>query len=484
MSDNQRTSGVPEAVDLLVGADVLYPMTEEAPIILDGEVAIRADRIVHAGPRRPSGTWAAKETVSGRGRAVLPGFVNCHSHTASIVFRSQSDDTGGSALYTVAFRAEKDITPEEWRALAFLGVIDMVKAGITTINDIWYEPEALAEAALAAGLRAQIAYKIFDVRLEELYRDDYTRYPAVGEARLRRGGAFVERWHGAGNGLITGRIGPHATDTCSPELHKEAGLEAHRLGVGTHSHVAQSQREVEYIQAQHGKGPAEYLAELGLLSPNSVLAHLTFASPADLDVVAMAGARYAHCSIIYPRRGVYPDLPAIVKRGITWGLATDWMMNDPFEAMRNALNALRLRQGDHQALSCKEALSRATAGAAAVLGLGEEVGRLALGYKADLIQIDVDQPHLAPFYADHSSVAYYARASDVTTSIIDGRIVMADRQVLGLQESELLDTVRAFCRGGHSLCAASAVSVIVTCAPAARRRTAYMLELQTGEGYF
>jgi 5-methylthioadenosine/S-adenosylhomocysteine deaminase len=433
---------VPEPIDLLVGADVLYPMTAGAEIILGGEVAVRADRIVHAGPRRPSGAWAARRTISGKGKAVLPGFVNCHSHTASIVFRSQSDDTGGAALYTVAFRAEKDISPEEWRALALLGVIDMVKAGITTINDIWYEPEALAEAALAAGLRAQIAYKLFDVRLEDLHRDDYTRYPAVGEERLKRGVAFVETWHGAGNGLITGRIGPHATDTCSPELHKEAGLEARRLGVGTHSHVAQSQREVDYIQARHGKGPAEHLFALGLLSSNSVLAHLTFASPGDLDAVAMAGANYAHCSIIYPRRGVYPDVAAIAGRGIKWGLATDWMMNDPFEAMRNALNALRLRQGTHQALGCQEALSRATAGSAAVLGLDGELGRLAPGCKADLIQIDIDQPHLAPFYADYSSLAYYARASDVTTSIIDGRLVMADRRVLGLNEPELLASVR------------------------------------------
>ncbi len=432
-----------EAVDLLVGADILYPMTGDGDIVLDGEIAIRGDRIIYAGPSKEPGAWVALKSIGGRGKAVLPGFVNCHSHTASLVFRSQSDDgAGGAALYTVAFRAERDIGPDEWRDLAVLGVVDMIKAGITTINDIWYEPEALAEAALAGGLRAQIANKVFDVRLENLYCDDYTRYGEEGQARLRRAVTFVEQWHGAGGGLITARIAPHASDTCSQGLLLDAVQEARRLGVGTHMHVAQSQREVDHVRAQHGRGPAEYLADLGLLDEQSVVAHLTFAGCGDLDAVRRAGANYAHCSTIYPRRGVYPDVAAIAERGIPWGLATDWMMNDPFEAMRNALNALRLRQGSVAALSTKEALWRATAGSAAVLGLASDIGQLAPGYKADLIQLDLDQPHLAPFYADHASVAYYARASDVVTSIVDGKLVMADRQVLGLDEADILHKAR------------------------------------------
>jgi len=432
-----------EAIDLLVGADALYPMRDDGEIILDGEVAIRAGRIVHAGPRRPDGSWSPARTLSGNGKAVLPGFVNCHSHTASIVFRSQSDDgAGGAALYTVAFRAEKDITPEQWRDLALLGVIDMVKAGITTINDIWYEPEALAEVCLAAGLRAQIANKMFDVHLEELVHQDYTRYPAEGEARLKRGVAFVEAWHGAGDGLISGRIGPHASDTCSTGLHREAAIEARRLKVGRHIHVAQSKGEVAYIAAAHGMGPAQYLQEIGVLDADCVLAHLTFANAGDLEAVRAAGARYAHCSTIYPRRGVYPDVPAIDACGIPWGLATDWMMNDPFEAMRNALNALRLRQGAFDAFSSKQALHRATAGSAEVLGLGRDIGRLEAGHKADVIQIDIDQPHLAPFYADFASLAFYARAADVVTSVIDGKVVMEERRVLGVDEGEALARVR------------------------------------------
>jgi len=429
----------PEPVDLLIGADFLYPMRTDGEIVMGGEVAVRADRIVYAGPRKDTGFWAPRRKISGSGKAVLPGFVNCHSHAGSIIFRSQSDDgAGGAALYQVAFRGEKNITAQQWRDLAVVGTLDMIKAGITTINDIWYEPEALAEACVQSGLRAQIAYKVFDVKLENLHADDYTRHPAIGEQRLRRGVDMVETWHGQHNGLISGRIGPHATDTCSPGLHREAGAEARRLGVGRHTHVAQSKGEVDYIFAQHGKGPAEYLRDLGELDENTVIAHLTFASDADLDAVRETGARYAHCSTIYPRRGVYPDIPAIDDRNLTWGLATDWMMNDPFEAMRNAMNALRLLQGRHDAFTSRQAMWRATAGSAAVLGLQGSVGELAAGYKADLIQIDLEQPHLAPFYGDYSSIAYYARASDVVTSVIDGQVVMEGRKVAGLDEAAAL----------------------------------------------
>jgi len=219
----------------------------------------------------------------------------------------------------------------------------MIRSGITTINDIWYEPEGLAEAAEAAGLRAQIALKLFDVKLEELYANRYERVATEGEERLRRGVDFVEKYAASKSGLVTGRIGPHATDTCSPELHIEACAEAGRLGVGLHTHVAQSKQEVEYCQSTYKKGPAEFLADLDVLSHRSILAHLTFASDTDLDLITQSKARYAHCPTIYPRRGVYPDLQGIQDRRIVTGIATDWMMNDPFVVRRVGELARRVR---------------------------------------------------------------------------------------------------------------------------------------------
>ena len=433
-----------EPVDLLLRTGFLYPVNGEHDVILDAEVAVRLGRIVHAGPAYPEGHWAPRERIDRPGHALLPGFINCHCHTASTVFRSQTDDgAGGGALYTVAFRGEGRISEEDWRRLAPLGCVEMIRAGMTTLNDFWYAPDAMAETALATGLRLELATEIVDVDKTRLADGDYTRDPRLGERRLREGVEVAGRWNGAGDGLITARLGPHATDTCAGGLHREAAAEARRLGIGLHCHVAQSRPEVEMIRAAHGVGPAAWLAELGVLGPDWVLAHLTFADAADRAAVAEAGAGYAHCATIYPRRGVYPDLLSILGQGVRTGLATDWMLNDPFEAMRGALNAVRLREGRHDALTTAEALEMATAGAAEAMGMGRRIGRLTPGREADMILIDLDRPHLQPFYGDVASLVYYARASDVTDSIVRGRIVMKDGEIPGIDAEAALAEVKA-----------------------------------------
>lgn len=434
----------PVAVDLLIDASFIYPVDAEMSIIPEGEIAILADRIVYCGPRLPKGTWQAKRQLGGDAYVALPGFVNCHSHTASVLFRSQTDDyVAKTALLDVAFRLEKDIRDSEWELLAGLGLADMMRSGISTINDIWYAPERLAPLVEQAGLRAQIAHKVFDVKLEQLRDGDYTHHAAIGEARLAHGIAFAEQWNGAAAGRITTRIGTHATDTCSTDLLLKAQKAARQLGVGLHIHCAQSSAEVDEIRARHGCGPVTYLDRIGFLGSDTVLAHLVFASDAELDLVARANAPYAHASTIYPRRGRYPDLPGILKRGIRTGLATDWMLNDPFEAMRYALNASRMIAGTPEALSCEQALSLQTMGAARVLGLDAQIGSLEVGKKADLILVDVSAPHMQPYYGSTAALVYYARASDVDTMIVDGRVVMEGRHIPDLPEDLFIPAIRA-----------------------------------------
>ena len=426
-------------IDILVKAGFLYPVTEGMPVIPGAEVAIAGDRILHAGPAQPDGTWRAARTIGGPDTAVLPGFVNAHCHTGSLVFRSQTDDHEvKSALFDVAFRMEKDIPLEDWALLAELGCADMLRAGVTTLNDIWYCPEALAETVARCGLRAQIANKVFDVRLEALRDGDWTHHPAIGAQRLRHGVDFVQRWHGAAQGRITGRIGTHASDTCSAALHREARAEARRLGVGMHTHAAQSPGEVAQIQAAQGCGPLEFLRDIGLLDRDVVLAHLTYASDADLDAVAETGAGYAHCPTIYPRRGAYPRLEVIEARGIPTGFGTDWMQNDPFAGMRNAIQAMRLRLQDPAAMSCEQALWCHTLGAARVLGLDHEIGSLEPGKKADLILLDLAKPHLQPFYGAHAALVFYAGTGDVAVAIVDGRVVLEDGRPVALDEAGAL----------------------------------------------
>jgi 5-methylthioadenosine/S-adenosylhomocysteine deaminase len=134
---------------------------------------------------------------------------------------------------------------------------------------------------------------------------------------------------------------------------------------------------------------------------------------------------------------------AIRQRGIANGLATDWMQNDPFEAMRNALNAIRIIHGSHEALATRDVLEMATAGAARVIGKAQQIGRLVPGHEADMILVDLDQPHIQPFYGDTASLVYYARASDVRTSIVRGRVIMRVGEIAGVDAEAALAAVKA-----------------------------------------
>jgi 5-methylthioadenosine/S-adenosylhomocysteine deaminase len=210
-----------------------------------------------------------------------------------------------------------------------------------------------------------------------------------------------------------------------------------------HIHTAQSQREVEQIRSAHRCGPLEYLRDIGLLRSDVVVAHLNYASDGDLAAVAETGAKYAHCPIIYPRRGRFPRLKEIRARGIATGFGTDWMQNDPFEGARNAMNVSRVVLGDPGFLSGEEALRHYTIEAARALGRGDEIGSLEPGKKADLIVLDLDKPHLQPFYGAYAALAWYAKSTDVATSIVDGRIVMEERRLTGLDEAAVLGAIKA-----------------------------------------
>ena len=439
-------TGQPESVDLLVDADYLFPLSEpgDGSAIRDAQIAVRDGLILHAGSACPEGTWAPRERIRARGQAAMPGFVNTHCHTASPVFRSQTDDAlAGSGLYAISFRGEQRIAPEDWQMLARLGTAEMILAGYTTLNDFWYCPDAMGELALETGLRMQIACEIYDVDKPAVAHGVYNRDTRRGERMLAEAVRVAETWNGRGDGRIGARIGPHAADTCAASLHLDCVAEARRLGIGLHCHVAQSPKEDAMMRAAHGTGSVRFLADIGALGPDWVLAHLVQADAEDRRAAAEAGASCAHCPTIYPRRGYRAPLLELREAGITLGLGSDWMLNDPFEGMRTMVNLTRVLAADPDALSTSEALEMATAGAARALGLEAQTGRLVPGKAADFILVDVDAPNMQPFYGEPASLVYYARPSDVRSSFVQGRTVMRDRVIPGFDLEAAKATVRA-----------------------------------------
>jgi len=430
--------------DRVITEATVIPRPGDERVLDRGFVAIAGGRIAAVGPMSAAAEWTA-----GAGRVsalpwaiVLPGLVNAHSHVGAAIFRGLLDDGArGRGLYDIAFPMEQLLEPDDIYWLSVLGCIEVVKAGCTTINDIFYFADRLAQAVDEVGLRAVLAEKVFDCDLPKIGHGDYTRYPERGAARLAANVALAERWHGAAGGRITVRMGTHATDTCSEAFLREASAEARRLGIGIHIHTAQSPIEVEHIRATHGCTPVEYLDRLGMLGPSTLAVHCWHTTETDIDRMAATGTPNAYCASIYARRGRFPRLAEFRARGATTGFGTDWIRMDPWEAMRNATTATRLQTGDPDALPSHEALDLQTMGSARALGMADEIGSLEPGKRADIVVIDGRRPHVQPFYGTIPGIVYTVYPSDVSEVIVDGRTVVENGRVRTVDEDAALAEV-------------------------------------------
>lgn len=427
--------------DLLIegGTLITDPITGE--VIEEGFVAIQGNRIAASGSLRDIGDWGQRprEVISGSGHVIMPGIVNAHTHLAAGIFRGILEE-GEAGLYNVAFPVEQFLEPEDVYWLGLMGLIEVVKNGCTTINDIYYFASSLALAAKEIGIRAVLAEKMFDADFTQIQHGRYVRSSGQRQEKMRLSSDLVDKWHGANGGLITCRMGTHATDTCSKEMLQECVREAHRLGIGIHIHTAQSASEVELIKSEHGCTPIEYLDSLDYLGPNTICVHCTLNTDSDCDRMAATQTSYAHCPTVYPRRGSYPRLWDFLARGMFTGFGTDWIFMDPWEGMRNAMYWIRGGSGNPNAMPSHEALGFYTSNAAKVLGL--ETGVLKPGHLADVILVDIQQPHLLPFYNNVAGLVYHATGHDVQTSIVGGTVIMDRRHLLGVNEQDVVREVQ------------------------------------------
>ena len=237
---------------------LLITVDDQNNIIRSGWLLVEEDRIAALGEGRFEGDRSGITTVDATGRALLPGIVDAHTHVAGSLFKGLlEDDPNG--FYGFALPMEGQLTREDVYHLSLLGAWECMQAGITTINEIYHYSLQVAQALDEIGIRAVVSQNIVDVDIGALRYDDYTRDAAKGEAFLEENIQLIEQYHGKDNGRITCRVGPHATDTVSMELAKKCVAVGQKYGVGFHTHVAQSEREVAQLKASYGLTPVEFL---------------------------------------------------------------------------------------------------------------------------------------------------------------------------------------------------------------------------------
>ena len=432
---------------LLIEGGHIVPMDARDRTIEDGVVAVIDDRIHYVGARAgfDAKAFAADDTVSAFGRAVLPGLINTHIHLIGAYLKGVTEDTpgrAGSGLFNRALPilAEcRDPGDVYWGSLAHAA--EMAMTGTTTLVNTWHKEVNVAPAARDIGMRASLSEMLVEIGLGGLNADTTERPWRTDrlERAMDNAVALHETWHGAADGRITTRISPGGPGYTSLEGMARSRELADRLGVGMNVHIAEVPGETEFALKLYGKRPMEIGVESGVLAPDTIAIHCVFMDEGDVELLADSGATMSHTSYHVAKRGYFPPMEKVYPKGINMSLGSDWCSNDLWQYMKFAILVPRTITGNVEMLSGWDALEMATMGGARGLGMADDIGSLEAGKKADIILVDVSRPSFRPVRAENfcSNLVYNATGADVTDVFVDGNPIVRGQELLTVDRDEL-----------------------------------------------
>jgi 5-methylthioadenosine/S-adenosylhomocysteine deaminase len=407
-------------MDLVIQNAHVLTMDEDGTEHERGAVGIHGGRIAWVAAEPPLGA-RAETVIDADGCAVLPTFVNAHTHLAMTLFRGLADDLDLQQFIALLVREEtRTLTPGSVRDGAAAACIESVLSGTATALDMyWFDQEAVT-AGRAHGVRVETGPAFADFTTPEGISFDEKL--AIAEQRLAA--------HPAGSPQAPW-VMPHGTYTLSEERLIKLGELVRKYQARVHVHASENAREVADVQRTHGGTPIEVLNRVGLLTERTVVAHAVELTGGDIALLAEAGAAVAHCpwSNLKLAAGIAP-VSALLDAGVTVALGTDGAVSsntlDMWSAVRLAATVHKWRERDATAVGAQAALRMATAAGARALGLGDELGVLAPGRAATLQVVRLDGVHNFGPADVWSALAYTARPSDVRDVLVDGHAVVRD----------------------------------------------------------
>ncbi|MFJ9243326.1 amidohydrolase [Streptomyces sp. NPDC101776] len=369
---------------------------------------------------------AAVERLDARGQIALPGLINCHTHAPMVALRGLAEDLPTEEWFNdVVWPVESNLTEKYVELGARLACAEMIRAGVTCFADHYFSMDTVAAVVTECGIRAHLGEAYFS---------------SQGPQGREKSVEFALRHRGAADGRITTALAPHAPYTVTDAdlaATAELALE-HRLPV--HLHAAENRDQTDTSLARHGVTPIQVLDRTGLLATDLLIAHGTGIIDRDLPVLERASGRVAVATAPrgYLKFG-WPDttpIRALRAIGIPVGLATDGAASnnslDVWESMALTSLVQKSTEGDPRWLTSRQALHHATLQSARAVGLGDSIGTLAPGRRADIILVDLTGPHTQPVHDLAATLVHSARSADVRTTIVDGRVLMRDRELLTL----------------------------------------------------
>lgn len=427
-------------IDLIIYGGKTLLMDDDNTCLENAAVAINASSILEIGKTEDIlSKYTAKKTIDAGNSLIMPGFVNTHTHAAMTCFRGIADDLDlMDWLNNYIFPAEaKNVNPHlaYWGSL--LACAEMIKSGTTAFCDMYIFEEETARAAKAAGMRCLLGEVLFD------FPSPSCKTPAEGLAYTRR---LADKWRD--DPLINIIIEPHSLYTCSPALLKDAKIIADDYHLMLGVHLLENQSELGQLQEKFGKSAVAFLEDIGYLNERLLAFHCVYFTAEDMKLFAKYGCKVSHnpASNMKLASGI-PPVTAMLKAGITVGLGTDGCASnntlDMIKEMSMAAKLHKVASLDPTVMDAPTVVRMATIDGAKALGLDDLVGSLAVGKKADIIILGLNKPHLTPIYSEYSHLVYAASGADVDTVIINGKVVMENRQLLTINESDVMKEVRA-----------------------------------------
>jgi 5-methylthioadenosine/S-adenosylhomocysteine deaminase len=430
------------SVDLLISGGTVVTMDGPRHVYEDGAVAVRGDVIVAVGPRAEvEGKYAATRRIDARGKLILPGLINGHTHAPMTLLRGIANDVNLQDWLTkYIFPAEARNVNEDFVVWGTrLALLEMIRGGTTTYADMYYYEDAIARETKAAGMRGVLGETIID-------------FPVPGYKTVDEGLAYTEeflkRWKG--DALIHAAVAPHSIYTASEKTLRDSFALARKYNAPVLIHLAETKKELEDSGAKHNASPVAYLEQLGLLGPDTLAAHCIWLSAADMALLAKREVGCVHnpSSNMMLASGI----AAVVEMraaGVRLGLGTDGPSGsnndlDLMEEMDLAAKLQKVARVNPAALTAERALEMATIEGARALHMEKEIGSIEAGKKADLIVLNLSAPNAVPLYDLYAQIVYSLKASDVKTVVIGGRTVMENRRVLTLDEPAIIAKARAY----------------------------------------
>jgi len=410
----------------------------ERTIHSPGAVVVVDDRIADIGPsdtveaRHPD----AERRIDGHGRVVMPGFVSVHNHLGYAIFRGRAEDIGHGAVMGLYVPMSTVLHRDERAALANLSTAELLRGGVTTVLQMEEDADVTAPFVEQVGMRALLGIMASDIDVGALFEGRMVLDEAIRDAQLEQSVTFAEHVDGRAGGRLRAVMAANTASTSSPELLRGLRDAADRLGAPLSMHMGIG--EAEDTRALHGAEVFGFCRDNGFLDERAIAVHCYQVTADDIETLAVSGAALAHCPLMNQFRGAIAPVETMRAKGVRVGLGIDNYFSDHFEVMRSRIAVARIKADDPSVVQSMDALAGATVESAAVLGIADEIGSLEVGKKADLQVIDTRRYGLTPINDPVRTLVYHGHAKDIELVMVDGRIVVEDCRVTGVDEDGLI----------------------------------------------